>query len=72
MSEVFGGDRDLLIGELTEQEHHIARELASVRQLLHLALEQAHEKGRQLERLRARHHRLRDEYRRLRAGQRAA
>ena len=65
-SGTFCGDRDLTLSELVDNEHYLARVLASVRQLLHLALEQAHEKGRQLERLREQHRSLRDEYRRHR------
>ena len=59
-------DHDLLIAEFADSEHCLARDLAGVRQLLHLALEQLHERGRQLDRLREQHRRLRDGSRALR------
>ena len=59
-------DRDRLISEFADSEYRLARELASVRQLLHITLGQSHEQGRQLDRLREQHRRLRDEYRSLR------
>jgi hypothetical protein len=63
---VFCGDRDRLCSELADAEHTLARELASVRQLYHLALAQLHEQGGQLDRLREQHRRLREEYRDVR------
>jgi len=57
---------DLIITELADSEHRLARDLVAVRQLLRLALELAHEKERQLKRLGVQHSRLRHEYRRLR------
>ena len=66
-SDVFRGDRDSLISEFADQEHTLARELAAVRELLHLTLGQLHEQGRRHERLREQHRRLRDECRDLRA-----
>jgi|TARA_B100002003_G_scaffold25033_1_gene20700 hypothetical protein len=65
-SGVFCGDRDRLCSELADAEHTLARELASVRQLYHLALAQLHEQGGQLDRLREQHRRLREEYRDVR------
>ena len=62
-SDVFRGDRDLLIGEFAAQERQLAHEVAALRELIHRALGQLHEQGCQHERLRAQHHRLRDEYR---------
>ena len=63
---VFCGDRDLTLSELVDNEHYLARELGSVRQLLRLALEQLHEKGRQYDRLREQQRHLLAEYRALR------
>ena len=77
-TDPFRGDHDLLISEFADQEYQLARELSSVRQLLHIALEHNHEHGRQLDRLREQHRRLQAEYRLLRqstmldGGQRAA
>ncbi len=58
--------RDRVIEHLADQEHTLARNLAAVRALLHLALARLHEVGRQLDRLKKQHYKLRDEYRRLR------
>ena len=58
--------RDHVIEHLADQEHTLAHDLAAVRELLHLALEQLHETGRHCDRLREQHRQLRDEYRRLR------
>ena len=74
---VFCSDRDRLVSELADSEYRLARELAATRELLHIALEQLHEKERQLARVREKHRRLRDECRGLREmilrdGQRAA
>ena len=60
---VFCEDRNLLITDLADSEYQLARELASVRHLLHLALQELHERGRQYDRLRDQHRRLSDEYR---------
>jgi hypothetical protein len=58
---------DGMIELFAESEHALARELAAVRNLYHLALEQLHQRGRHLDRLREQHGQLRGEYRRLRA-----
>ena len=65
-ADVFRGDRDLLVSEFADQEHRLARELASVRQLLHLTLAQLHEQVRKFDRHLEQHRRLRAEYRALR------
>ena len=57
------GDRAILISELVDSEYQLARELAAVRQLLHIALGQLHEQGLRHDRLRDQHQRVRDEYR---------
>ena len=44
---VFCGDRGRLVSEFCDQEPWLARELTSVRQLLHSAREHNHEAGRQ-------------------------
>ena len=66
MTDVFRDDRDLLTREFVDQEHALARELASVRQLLHLALGQMHEKDQRHHRLVDQHRHLLAEYRHLR------
>ena len=58
--------RDHVIEHLADQEHALARNLAAMRELLHLVLAQLHEVTRQLERLREQHYQLRDEYRSFR------
>ncbi len=58
--------RDRVIEYLADQERALARDLASTRELLHLALGHLHEVTRELGRLRERHYRLHDEYRSLR------
>ena len=59
-------DRDLLIAEFADSEHCLARDLAGVRQLLHLALGQSHKWAHRHTRLQEQHRRLRDEYRAFR------
>ena len=58
--------RDRVIEHFADQEHALARDLAAMRELLHLALGRLHEVTRQLDRLQEQHHQLRDECRRLR------
>lgn len=52
--------RDGVIAELAESEYRLARDLAAVRQLLHLALEQLHATERQRDALREQNRGLRD------------
>lgn len=66
VSDVFRGDRALLIAEFADSEYRLARELAAVRVLLHLALGQSHEWVLRYDRLEKQHRRLRDEYRSFR------
>ena len=61
------GFRDRIIERLADQEYALARDLAANRELLHLALVQLHQVGRELGHLREQHGQLRDECRRLRA-----
>lgn len=53
---------DLVTEALADSEHRLARELASVRELLHVAVTQLHERRRRDEQ----HAHLRNEYRQLR------
>ena len=50
---VFCGDRALLISEFADNEYRLACDLAAVRLLLHLAVEQLHETRSDLSRSRA-------------------
>lgn len=59
--------RGRLVAEV-DQEYRLARDLAAVRQLLHLTLGLFHERERELERMRDAHSRLRAEHRQLREG----
>ena len=58
--------RDRVLEHFADQEYALARDLAALREVLHLALAQLHEVTRQLDRFREQHHQLRHEYRRLR------
>ena len=57
---------DIVIEELADSEHRLARELASVRELLHVAVAQLREQDCQRRRRDEQHAHLRNEYRRLR------
>ena len=59
-------DRDRLIAAPADSELQLARQLAAYREVLSVALAQLHEVGRQLDRLKEQHYKLRDECRRLR------
>ena len=65
-SDVFQSDREQLIGEFAESEHRLARELAAVRELLHITLAELHETVRKFDRHLDQHRDLRAEYRQLR------
>ncbi len=58
--------RDGVVEHFADQEYALARHLAAVRELLHLALARLHEITAQFDRFKEQHHRLLDEYRRLR------
>ena len=58
--------RDRVIEELAASEHWLARDLAGVRELLHIALGQLQGVTYQRDRLREQQRRLRAEHRRLR------
>lgn len=63
---VFCGDRNLLISELADSEHVLARGLAAHREVLRVALTLLHEQRCDIDHEREAHHRRRAEYRRLR------
>ena len=58
--------RDRIITELADSEYRLARDLAGVRELLHLSLGQMHERECERKRLHETHNRLRAEYRQVR------
>ena len=66
---VFDADTQIraAISEFTDSKARLAHDLAAVRELLRLALQQLHETGRQHDCLSNQHRRLSDEYRALRA-----
>ena len=59
--------RDRIITELADNEDRLARDLAGVRELLHLSLGQMHERECEVKRLHETHNRLRAEYRKDKA-----
>lgn len=58
--------RDRIITVLADSEYRLARDLAGVRELLHLSLGQMHERECERKRLHETHNRLRAEYRQVR------
>ena len=58
--------RDRMIAVLADNEYRLARDLAGVRELLHLSLGQMHERECERKRLHETHNRLRAEYRQVR------
>ena len=63
-------DRDLVIQELADSEHVLARDLAAIRECYHLTLGLFHDAMTELDGLCARYHRALEENRRLRAERR--
>jgi hypothetical protein len=58
---------EIVVTDLADNEQRLARDLAAVRELLHLTLGLLHAEQKQHERVREQHRRLLGEYRTLRA-----